>query len=40
MGDSPNRELEPVAPCIILKSEEEKEKEEMAPNFKVSFKEK
>ncbi|RVW34412.1 hypothetical protein CK203_092159 [Vitis vinifera] len=38
--DSPNRELEPVVPCIILKPEEEEEEEkEMALNLRTEFKE-
>ena len=39
MRDSPNLELEPVVPCIILKPKEEEEEEEMALNLRTGFKE-
>ena len=38
MRDSPNWELDPIVPCIILNLE--KEEKEMAPNLRVNFKEK
>lgn len=37
IGANLNRELEPMAPWIILEPEEE-EKEEIAPNMRVGFK--